>query len=418
MANITIPLTGLVDAAMLGHLSSMRFLAGMALASVLFEYVYWTFSFLRMGTTGLTAQAYGRQDIRQTYLVFSRAVLLGLIIGCLILILQVTIRELGFSLLSGSVEVEAAGREYFNTRIWGAPATLINFALLGWFLGREQSENVLWMTLIANLSNVALNYLFIIEWQWAAYGAGLATALSQYLMLLVGFVLVRRQGSFPVLESRDILNRKALISLFHLNRDLILRTFCLITAFSLFTNVSAIFGTIPLAANALLLRLLHLSAWLIDGIAYATESLGGILSGAQKWEQLRQLNRISLLASASSGIALAAIFGFTWPWIERLLTTHSETQVIAREHLFWLLLSIILGALAFSYDGLFLGLTQGRILRNAMLVSTCLIFAPLAWIAFSLKSNGLLWVAMAAFMAARAITLAIKTKLILKNPDL
>ncbi len=418
MANITIPLTGLVDAAMLGHLSSMRFLAGMALASVLFEYVYWTFSFLRMGTTGLTAQAYGRRDIRQTYLVFFRAVLLGLIIGLLILILQVIVRELGFSLLSGSAEVEAAGREYFNTRIWGAPATLINFALLGWFLGREQSENVLWMTLIANLSNVALNYLFIIEWQWAAYGAGLATALSQYLMLLVGFVLVRRQGPFPVLKSGDILNKKALISLFNLNRDLLLRTFCLITAFSLFTNVSAIFGTIALAANALLLRILHLSAWIIDGIAYATESLGGILHGAQEWEDLRQLHRISLLASASSGIALAAIFGFTWPWIERLLTTHSETQIIAREHLFWLLLTIILGALAFSYDGLFLGLTQGRLLRNAMLVSTCLIFTPLAWIAFSLESNFLLWVAMAAFMAARAITLAIKAKLILKNPDL
>lgn len=418
MANITIPLTGLVDAAMLGHLSSMRFLAGMALASVLFEYVYWTFSFLRMGTTGLTAQAYGRRDIRQTYLVFFRAALLGLIIGFLILILQVIVRELGFSLLSGSAEVEAAGREYFNTRIWGAPATLTNFALLGWFLGREQSENVLWMTLIANLSNVALNYLFIIEWQWAAYGAGLATALSQYLMLLVGFILVRRQGPFPVLKSRDILNKKAIISLFHLNRDLLLRTFCLITAFSLFTNVSAIFGTIALAANALLLRILHLSAWIIDGIAYATESLGGILSGAQKWEHLKQLHRISLLASASSGIALAAIFGLAWPWIERLLTTHSETQIIAREHLFWLLLTIILGALAFSYDGLFLGLTQGRILRNGMLVSTCLIFIPLAWIAFSLKSNSLLWVAMVAFMAARAITLAIKANLILKNPDL
>jgi MATE family multidrug resistance protein len=417
MANITIPLTGLVDAAMLGHLSSMRFLAGMALASVLFEYVYWTFSFLRMGTTGLTAQAYGRQDTRQIYLVFFRAALLGLIIGSLILILQVIIRELGFSLLSGNLEVEAAGRDYFNTRIWGAPATLVNFSILGWFLGREQSENVLWMTLIANLSNVALNYLFIIEWQWAAYGAGLATALSQYLMLLVGLELVRRQGPFPILKTQDVLNKNALVSLFHLNRDLLLRTFCLITAFALFTNVSATFGTIALAANALLLRLLHLSAWLIDGIAYATESLGGILSGAQKWKQLRQLHRISLFASASFGIALAATFGFTWPWIERLLTTHSEIQGVAKGNLFWLLLTIILGALAFSYDGLFLGLTQGRILRNAMLVSTCLIFIPLAWMAFSLESNSLLWFAMAAFMAARAITLAIKTTPILKNLD-
>ena len=418
LANLTVPLAGLVDAAMLGHLSSMRFLAGMALASVLFEYVYWTFSFLRMGTTGLTAQAHGRHDSEQTYLVLCRAALVGLTVGFLILSLQVFIRELGFLLLSGSPEVEAAGRDYFNARVWGAPAVLANFALLGWFLGREQSHNALWMTLLANLSNISLNYVFIIQWQWAAYGAGLATALSQYLMLLLGLLLLRRQGPWPKLQLQDIFDRDALGAFFQLNRDLLVRTFCLITAFALFTNFSALLGTVALAANAILLRLLHLSAWLIDGVAYATESLAGILGGARKWAQLKRLHRMSLFWSALSGLALGTLFGFGWPWIGTLLTSHVQTQTMARDHLFWLVFTVIVGAIAFSYDGLFLGLTQGKLLRNAMLASTCLVFVPVAVTAHLLGSNQLLWMAMGAFMIARSITLSAKVHLVLGDSEL
>jgi MATE family multidrug resistance protein len=180
-SNITVPLAGLVDTAMLGHLPEIRFLAGVALASVLFDYIYWTFGFLRMGTTGTTAQAVGRGDRREVYLTLYRSWMIALTLAALILLLQLPIRELGFGLLGGEPGVEAAGRAYFDARIWGAPATLCNFVLVGWFLGREESRHALVVTIVANLANIFFNYIFIIRLGLAARGAGLATMVSQYL---------------------------------------------------------------------------------------------------------------------------------------------------------------------------------------------------------------------------------------------
>lgn len=405
LANVTVPLASLIDTALLGHLADIRFLAGVALASVLFEYLYWTFGFLRMGTTGITAQAVGRGEEVEVYLVLYRSLAFAWLVGALILALQAPLSDLGFSLLSGTPEVENAGISYFGARVWATPATLSNFVFLGWFLGREESGTALLLTVITNVANIVANYLFIVHMGLAAFGAGLGTAVSQYLGLLAAFVVfLSRPGRIPW-HWAQVWRPSAIAELFRLNRDILIRTVALITAFAVFTNCSSLLGTIVLAANAVLQRLVMLAAYLIDGAAFATESLAGILLGEADRPALFRLRRLALLSGV--GIAsLCCVLYLGWPeTLLRLLTTHDATVEVSLTHLPWLVPTLLFGALAYIYDGLFLGLTAGRPLRNAMLISLFLAFLPVALAAVQLGNNHLLWASMVTFMMARAATL-------------
>jgi len=405
ISNITVPLASMVDTALLGHLESIHFLAGVALAAVIFEYVYWSFGFLRMGTTGVTAQAVGRGDTGEVFRTLYRSLLLAWLLAAAILILQTPLRELGFLLLGGAPEVEAAGRAYFNARIWAAPATLSNFVFLGWFLGREESGAALIMTGGANLANVVLDYLFIVQMDLAAFGAGLGTAISQFLMLLAALLLFRaRAGKAPWVWS-DVWQAQALTRLFRLNRDILLRTVALVSAFALFTNFSSLMSTVILAANAVLLRWVMMAAYLIDGAAFATESLAGILFGTGDRVALRRLQRLALRSGVTFALPFCALALIRPAAPIRLLTSHPQTVETALRYLPWLAPVLLFGALAYIYDGLFLGLTAGRALRNAMLLSTLGVFLPLAVLALHLESNHLLWASLAAFMLARTATL-------------
>ncbi|MEB3337758.1 MAG: MATE family efflux transporter, partial [Leptolyngbyaceae bacterium] len=251
VANLMVPLAGLIDVAILGHLAEIHHLAGVALATVLFNYIYWTFGFLRMGTTGMTAQAIGRDDHPAVLLTGLRNGVLALGIGLTILVLQQPLRELGFTLLSATSEVKASGRDYYNTLIWGAPATLLNFVLMGWFLGREQSHKVLLLSVVANGTKIGLDYLFIVRWGLQGAGAGLAGSGSQYLMLLVGLLLVLQEIRWEKVQAvaEDLWNPAALKTALVLNGDILIRTFALVSTFSLFTNLSSAFGTVILATN-------------------------------------------------------------------------------------------------------------------------------------------------------------------------
>jgi MATE family multidrug resistance protein len=361
ISNITVPLASMVDTALLGHLESIHFLAGVALAAVIFEYVYWSFGFLRMGTTGITAQAVGRGDTGEVFRTLYRSLLLAWLLAAAILILQTPLRELGFLLLGGAPEVEAAGRAYFDARIWAAPATLSNFVFLGWFLGREESGAAL--------------ILF-----WA------------------------RAGKVPWVWS-DVWQARALTRLFRLNRDILLRTVALVSAFALFTNFSSLMSTVVLAANAVLLRWVMLAAYLIDGAAFATESLAGILFGTGDRVALRRLQGLALRSGVAFVLPFCALALMRPAAPIRLLTSHPQTVETALRYLPWLAPVLFFGSLAYIYDGLFLGLTAGRALRNAMLLSTFGVFLPLAALALHLENNHLLWASMAAFMMARTATL-------------
>ena len=415
MATVSVPLAGLVDTAILGHLEDIRFLAGVALGSIVFDYVYWTFGFLRMGTTGTTAQAMGGGNIKAVYLTLYRGLFLALSIGTALVVLQVPIRIGGFAVLSGAEGVEAAGVAYFNARVWGAPATLCSFVLIGWFLGREESGRVLLITVGANVSNIILDYVFILGLGLAAFGAGLATMISQYLAVAIGlFLFWKSRESWPWVWS-EILDRHGLMSLMRLNRDILFRTLGLITALSLFTNLSSVLGTTVLAANAILLRVQYLASHFIDGAAFATESLAGTFRGRGDPKGLLKLLRLSLVVGFACALGFAALVVIAPRVLYPLLTSHQEVIVVATRFGYWLIPVLLFGSAAYIYDGFFLGLTEGRVLRNSMLFSTILIFGSVAWVAVVRGDNHILWLAMTLWMVSRAATLSWASRRLLRD---
>ena len=411
-SNLMVPLAGLMDTAFLGHLTEIRYLAGVALASVLFNYIYWTFGFLRMGTTGSTAQAVGRGDRQEILLIGLRHGLLALGLGLLILLLQVPLRSIGFTLLSATPEVKAAGRAFFDTLIWAAPATLINYVLIGWFLGQAQSRAVLLLALVSNGGNMILDYEFIVRLGWESRGAGLATALSQYLMLLVGLGLTARQVRWQ--EVRSLLPKLsdpiALKNAFLLNGEILIRTFALVTTFSLFLNLSAAMGTVLLSINAVLIQVIGLAAYFIDGIAFATESFAGMFHGQGTRGGLLRLVWVSGSASLALGLLFAIAFTLFPAPLFGLLTNHNDILSQIPAYLPWLFPVLGFGSIAYMLDGYFLGLTQGRILRQSALISATVGFMPLAIVAWSFHSSQLLWLAFTCFTAARAMTLLFRVK--------
>lgn len=402
-----VPLAGLVDTAFLGHLDDIRHLGGVALATVIFNVLYWSFGFLRMGTTGTTAQARGRGDNTDLWLILLRNGSVALAGGLLIVLFQVPLRDLGFALLQAEEEVKAAGYAFYNARIWDAPAVLLNLVVMGWFLGREQGRRVLLLSLVGNGSNVVFNSLFIGYLGWASAGAGLGTALSQYVTLGLGLVFVAREGG--VARLRQVApqgwNRQALRDIFSLNRDILIRTFSLVMSFALFTNVSAALGTQTLAANTLLLQVVMLSAYFIDGIAFATESFAGRYYGSGNGSELRRLLWVGGITSLGLGLSFALAFNLFPQTLFGLLTSHSEVIATVQTYVGWLLPILAMGGIAYMLDGYFLGLTAGKVLRNATLLAAGVGFFPLALSAQRLGSPHGLWLALAGLMAGRALTL-------------
>ena len=410
VSNLMVPLASSIDVAFLGHLAEIHHLGGVAIATVLFNYIYWSFGFLRMGTTGTTARAAGKGDRQEVVLILLRNSLMAIAIGTILLILQQPLRELGFTLLSATTDVLQSGRAYYNALIWGAPATLLNFVFLGWFLGREQGRKVLLMSVIDKSANVALNYLFIVRFGWASAGAGWATAISQYLNLLVGLIFIMQElriSSWSSLTDK-IFNRSAWQQIFSLNRDITIRTLVLVSTFASFTNLSSMMGTKVLATNTLLLQVVTLGAYFIDGIAFATESIAGSLRGQKHNHQLLPLIKLAGGTSLIVGLSLSVVFGFMPESLFGLLTNHSEVINYINNYVMWLLPVLGFGSIAYMLDGYFLGLSEGRILRQSTIIATTLGFAPVAIAAWHYRNSHLLWLALSLFMAARSTTLGFK----------
>ena len=408
LSNLMVPLASLVDLAFLGYLDEIRHLAGVSLATVLFNYIYWTFGFLRMSTTGTTAQSRGSRNDREVKQICLRNCLIALAIATIIIIFKYPLREIGFSLLSATPEVKASGISYYESLIWGAPATLLNFVLIGWFLGLEQGGKVLLLSVVNKGTNIILDYIFIVRWGWESGGAGTATAISQYITLLVGIIFVFKLISLTEIPQliKNIWQPQVIRETFILNRDILIRTFALISTFAIFTNLSSYINTLVLATNTLLLQVVTLAAYFIDGLAFATESLAGKSYGEGNQEQLKILVKLSGIISVSLGLIFALIFCLFPTPLFSLLTNHTQVINKINSYVFWLIPILGFGGIAYMLDGYFLGLTKGNLLRNSTLIASLIGFLPFAIVGWWLKSNHILWLALAIFMATRAITLS------------
>lgn len=412
LSNLMVPLAGLLDVAFLGHHAAVHDLAGVALSTIICNYLYWSFGFLRMGTTGMTAQAVGREDEDEVWAILWRNLAIALLVGGAIVLWQWPIQQLGFALLSATAAVKQSGVAYFSAMVWGAPPTLLNYVLIGWLLGRGESRRVLGLSIISSFVNVLLNYWLIVQLGWASAGAGYATAVSQYVTLLAGGLMLagRSSGIVWCHERQRLFDRERLRHTFQLNGNIMLRTLALLTAFGLFSNISSAISPAALALNTLLLQVVTINAYFIDGYAYATETYAGQFYGRGETGKMWQLLQIAIGLGVITAIVLSSLFIFRSQVLLRLLTKHEYLIAQSSTYVVWLLPVLAWGAVAYVLDGYFLGLGAGRTLRNSTIVATVCGFLPIALLGWRLQNLQLLWCAMTMFMALRAITLSLRLK--------
>lgn len=420
LSNMMVPLAGLVDTAFLGHLADIRHLAGVILASILFDYLYRVLKFLRSSTNAITAQAVGNDNHKAILLAGLRSGLIALALGLAILLLQYPLQKVGFLILTGSPEVEASGVDYFYGRIWGAPAVLLNFVLIGWFLGREKNGIVLLMSLMGNGSNVLLDYLMIYKWGWASAGAGLATAASQYLCLLIGLIGICFTIQWNTLWEavQELFDWVAIKETAALKGNILVRFVVLISTYAIFTNLSSAMGTTTLAQNGLLLQIALLSQFTIQGVGMTTQTLTGNFKSKGSTEKLVPVLIVSIMTALLIALGFAGGTILLPDQVFGILTNHAEVNEHIMSYTIWLLPLLELTAIAFMLEGYFIGLKEGKILRNAVLIAFVLGFFPLTIAAWYLQSNHILWMSLVAYMLVLAVALGLQLPKTLEKPNL
>ncbi|MEM6640409.1 MAG: MATE family efflux transporter [Pseudomonadota bacterium] len=403
-SNITVPLLGIVDTAVVGHLDSPHYLAAVAVGATLFSFVFYSFNFLRMGTTGVAAQAAGHSDTDGVRGVLLQSAVIALCIAALMLALQAWILDLGLALIKPDAAVAASTAAYFSIRIWAAPAALLNFALMGWFIGLQKARAPLAVMLVVNVTNIGLDLLFVLGFEMDVRGVALASLCAEYSGLVFALWLAHRSlAAWPSTASwRDLLQADRLRRLVSVNQHLLVRSLSLMFSFALFTALGARQGSLILAANAVLLTFQNLTSYALDGFANAAEALIGHAVGAKDKRGLDRAWRRTLAWSAGIGVVIALIYAVGGVWLIERMTDLPEVRRTAVVYLPWLVLLPLTSTWCFFYDGVFVGATMARQMRNTMLIATFLCFVPLAFGLLSPLQNHGLWLALNIFMLARA----------------
>ena len=408
ISNLSVPLLGVVDTALVGHLDQVFYLGALAVGSMIFNFIFWGFGFLRMGTTGLTAQEYGARDRGKMILILVRVQLIALGIGLLLILLQTPIILFSLWIIESSAEVAEYTKVYYDIRIYTAPAILALYGLQGWFLGMQNAKYPMIITIVHNLLNIALNLYFIKVLDMHVDGVAWGTLISTYLALALGLYLFFKRYKRYVARyiHTELINTVALKQYFAVNRDIFIRTVCLIFTFSFFTAMSAKQGDLVLAANTILLQLWMVASYGIDGFAYAAESLIGRFKGSRDPDKLKQavtLNIMWGLALGAMGTTIYWIFSDPLLW---MFTNNEEVIALAKVVLFWTVMAPLVSSFCYILDGVFIGATETGPMRNTMLVATFLIFLPAYYFGTMLYSIHGLWLAMVLFMIARGVALA------------
>jgi MATE family multidrug resistance protein len=406
LSNLSIPLLGAVDTAVMGHLSSPAYIGGVAIGALIFSYVYWGFGFLRMGTTGLVAQAYGAGDVVEVRAILARAWLLAAGLAAALLLLQKPIGWVAFALLDTSREVGDLAARYYAIRIWGAPAALMNYVALGWLFGMQRMRSALALAVFMNGLNIVLDLVLVMGLGQGIAGVAWATCVSEWAALGLGLWLIARAlrrvgGAFQPARIADGARLGALI---RVNSDIFVRTLCLVTAFAWFTARGARLGEVLLAANAVLLNFQTFMAYGLDGLAHASEALIGGAIGARDPAALRASVRIASLWALFVAALFSAVYFLAGPLIIAAMTDIPEVRATAAAFLPWAAISPIISVWSFQLDGIFIGATRTPEMRNGMLISLACFLAAGSALIPRLGNHGL-WLAFMIFMVIRALTL-------------
>ncbi len=408
LANLTIPLVGIVDTAVMGRMPEPAYIGAVAVGAAIFSSLYWLFGFLRMGTTGLAAQASGRGSHRELARVAARAAAVALAIGILVLLVHVPLGALMFALFDASEAVESLAATYYSIRIWGAPALMLHMVALGVLFGTQRMRATLLINLVLNITNVILDLLFVLGFGWGVGGVALATLFSEWLAAGLGlwFVLqgMRRSGFERIWLAALWTGRQAR-ELFQVSGNLIVRSFFVQLPFFVFTVLGARFGDLVLAANAVLMQFFYLMAFGLDAFAHTAETLSGYAFGARNAPALRRAVRVSLIWAVGCAMLMAGAYGLLGGLLVDSLTTLADVRAAARGLLPWAVALPLLAVGAFHLDGVFIGTTRTAELRNSMFHATVL-FGLTLLVALEPLGNHGLWLAMAVFLLSRTLLLA------------
>lgn len=400
LANVSVPLVGIADSAVVGHLDDPTSLAGVAVGATVFSVLFTALNFLRMGTTGLAAQARGAGDEDAGRNALRQGLVVALGLAALLLLAAGPLEALALSLIAPEPAVAAEASRYISVRLWGAPATLALFVLTGWFIGRGDGRSPLAIVLTVNITNIALDFVLVWVAGMTADGVAAATVAAEYLGVALGLALASRglgghlfRGGGASVGYRRYLE---------LNFPLFVRTTALMLSFAFVTAMGARFGSVVLAANALLLNFLYFAAYALDGFANAAESLVGRAIGKGDAEALRRSIRLSGLWTLGVAATLSALFAAGGYAAIDLMTSQPELREVARTYLPWLVVTPLVGCWAYLFDGVFVGATLSRPMRDTMLFAAIVVYLP-AWYLLRPFGNHGLWLAFTLFLGARGL---------------
>ncbi|MBL9049877.1 MAG: MATE family efflux transporter [Tabrizicola sp.] len=405
LSNATVPLLGAVDTAVIGQLGEAASLGAVGIGAVILATLYWAFGFLRMSTSGLAAQAQGAGDAAERSAVLIRALIVGGVAGLALVIAQVVLFAGAFALAPASPEVEGLARDYLAIRIWGAPATIALYALTGWLVGLERTRGVLVLQLWQNGLNIVLDLWFVLGLGWGVPGVAAATLIAEWTGLLLALWLARDAFGPGLRQALARLGDPASMRrMFSASRDIMGRTILLQLSFTTFVFLGARFGDVTLAANQVLMQFLEITAYALDGFAFAAEALIGQAVGARSVADTRMAGRICMQWGFGGAIGLALVFALAGPGMIDLMTTAPDVQSEARSYLPWLVVAPLIGVAAWIYDGIFIGALLTGVMLRAMLASVVVYGLALVLLVPVAGNHGL-WAALMVLNATRTVTL-------------
>lgn len=413
ISSISVPLIGIVDMALMGRLPSADYIGGVALGSLILNFIYWGFGFLRFGTSGFTSQSLGRRDLEGSFHVLIRAVTLGLISGLLLIVLQGPISWAGFRILNGEAHVEELADSYFRIKIWAGPASLVQFAMFGWFIGMQNSKIPMTVSVIANTVNILFSILFVAILKMDVRGVALGFLAGQYtgLFMAVFFFIKHYRKLIRHWNIRISLELSRVTEFMRMNKDIFIRTMCLIFVFSFFTGQSASDdmknngANTVLAVNSILMQFFMFFSFVIDGFAQAAEAMAGKFIGAAESGKLRKLIKLSFYWGSGCSLLFTLTYIIAGDGIFRLLTDNNLILSNAKAYFFWISIIPIVSFAAFLWDGIYIGATAGKAMKYSMLISTVLVFFPAWYILQKYIGNHGLWLAFVLFMVSRTLTM-------------
>lgn len=405
VSNITVPLLGLVDLTIVGHMGNEAYIGAIAVGTMIFNVIYWLFGFLRMGTSGMASQAFGRRDRKELGLVLQRVLLVGMAIALAFLILQVPILKGALTVIQPATEVKGLASTYFNICIWGAPAMLGLYGLTGWFIGMQNTRMPMMVAIIQNVVNIVASLTLVFGLGMKIEGVALGTLIAQWSgfgIALYAMTRLSHHKEIPLRPSRELLDAEKMRRFFSLNLDIFLRTVCLVGVNLFFTSAGARQGTLLLSVNTLLLTLYTLFSYIMDGFAYAGEALSGKYFGARDSRGFHDVCRQLAKWGAAMVVVFTASYALATDEILHLLTNQEAVIAAAQPYLHWTMLIPIAGVAAFIYDGIFIGITATRGMLLSSAIASTVFF--IVFIALSpTLGNHALWLAFVLFLAFRGI---------------